>query len=476
MLNDRIETLIINNLIHNEQYTRSVLPYIQREYFKDETDSYLVSSIKEYVEKYNNLPTTEALLIKASNETISQDLYDNIQNFLSNLSFDSRSNPDENWLLENTEKFCQEKAQYNAIIQCAKIIQGEDDKFDRGAVPKILSDALAITFDPNVGHDYIDDAEERYDFYHATEERIPCDLKYLNKITSGGIPKKTLNIFLAGTGVGKSLAMCHLASSYLSNGYNVLYITLELSEKRVAERIDANLMNVTLDNLKKLPKPMFYKKMEKLRSRIVGKLKIKEYPTATANTNHFRALLNELKMKMSFAPDVVFIDYLNLCTSSRLKGGSNVNSYTYVKAIAEELRGMAVENDIPIWSATQTTRSGFSSSDLGLEDTSESFGLPATADLMLGLSSSEELDKLGRIMVKQLKNRDHDINVYKRFLVGIDRSKMRLYDLEDSEQETIQDTGIGKDSVKVDKPVFDSTPFGEGLKAEKKIKFNFDMS
>ena len=364
------------------------------------------------------------------------------------------------WLIDTTEKFCQERAIYNAIMDSIQIIDGKDANRGKGSIPTILSDALGVSFDPNVGHDYIDNFADRYDFYHRVEKRIPFDLEYFNKITKGGLPQKTLNIALAGTGVGKSLFMCHMAASCLTQNYNVLYITLEMSEERIAERVDANLMNVTMDDLANMPKDMYEKRMSKLKERVKGKLIIKEYPTASANPSHFRALINELSLKKNFKPDIIFIDYLNICASARIKAGANVNSYTYIKAIAEELRGLAVENNLPIVSATQTTRSGFSNSDPGLEDTSESFGLPATADFMFALVSNEELQNLGQMLVKQLKNRYNDPNLYKRFTIGVDRSKMKLYDLEEKAQNSVAQEVESK-------PVFDrgrSTDKFKGLK------------
>jgi len=363
------------------------------------------------------------------------------------------------WLTDKTEQFCQEKAIYNAVLGAISILDGKDKTQDKGAIPKVLSDALAVSFDNSVGHDYLENSEERYEFYHRKEERIPFDLDFFNKITKGGLPTKTLNIALAGTGVGKSLFMCHVAAGCMVQGKNVLYITLEMAEEKIAERIDANLLNVTVDDLVNLPKEMYDKKIAKLREKTVGKLIIKEYPTASASTTHFRTLLNELNLKKSFVPDIIFIDYLNICCSARVKAGANVNSYTYVKAIAEELRGLAVEYGVPIVSATQTTRSGFTSSDPGLEDTSESFGLPATADLMFALISSEELEELGQIMVKQLKNRYSDPTMYKRFTLGIDRAKMRLYDVDQSGQNGITDSG------QPDKPL---NTFGNREKPQKK--------
>lgn len=354
---------------------------------------------------------------------------------------DLGTNNDTEWLLDTTEKWCQERAIYNGIMQAVQILDGKDEKHDKGAIPSILSDALGISFDPNVGHDYLDMADSRYDFYHRIEKRIPFDLTYFNKITNGGLVRKTLNIILAGTGVGKSLAMCHFAAAALQQHFNVLYITMEMAEERIAERIDANLLNLSMDDLKCLSEDMYKKRMENLKGKVKGRLIIKEYPTAAANAGHFRALLQDLKLKRNFKPDLIFIDYLNICASARIKPGANINSYTYVKAIAEELRGLAVEFDVPVVSATQTTRAGFSSTDVGLEDTSESFGLPATADLMFALISSEELDALNQIMVKQLKNRYNDPTLNKRFTVGIDRSKMRLYDLDPAAQQGLADAG-----------------------------------
>ena len=365
---------------------------------------------------------------------------------------------DKEWLIEKTEKFCQEKAIYNAIMESISIIDGKE-KRDAGTIPELLSDALSVSFDPSIGHDFIDDSDSRWDFYHRVEERIPFDLDYLNKITKGGLPKKSLNIILAGTGVGKSLAMCHMASANLLEGKNVLYITMEMAEEKIAERIDANLLNVSLEELVNLPKQMYDKKIDRVKGKTSGKLIVKEYPTASAHVGHFRHLLNELRLKRQFIPDIIYVDYLNICMSHRIRTGSNVNSYTLIKSIAEELRGLAVEKNLPILSATQTTRSGYTNSDLGLEDTSESFGLPATADFMFALISTEELEDLNQIMVKQLKNRYNDPTLYKRFVLGVDRAKMRLYDVEQSAQGDI-----------LDGPVFDNTDFGERVEDEVKIK------
>jgi archaellum biogenesis ATPase FlaH len=414
--------------------------------------------VKDYLLKYNNLPTYEAIEVTISDK---EGLYQNdvtgCIDILSELS-KSKESSDLTWLTEQTEKFCQEKALHNAILKSIQILDGSEKTKSKGSIPELLTDALSVSFDPNVGHDYIDDADKRYDFYHKVEQKIPFDLEYFNKITKGGLPQKTLNVALAGTGVGKSLFMCHLASSCLSQNYNVLYITLEISEERIAERIDANLLNVKLDDLANIPKDSYDKKMQKLKQNIKGKLIIKEYPPVSAGSIHFKTLINELALKRQFRPDIVFIDYLNLCASSRLKLGSNVNSYSYIKAIAEELRGLAVEYRVPVVSATQTTRSGYTSSDPGLEDTSESFGLPATADFMFALISSEELEGLNQIVVKQLKNRYNDPTQNKRFVLGIDRSKMRLYDAEQSAQQDIADSG------QEDKPI---NRFGSNEKFKK---------
>lgn len=438
------------------------MPFIQPEYFSDNTEKTIFSEVKEFVEKYKNLPTHEALVINfTESKNLTEAQVRSSIDLLNDLHKEKNEPSELQWLTEQTEKFCQDKAIYNAIMDAVQILDTKTNK-DKGEIPKILSDALGVSFDRNIGHDYITDYESRYDFYHKKEERVPFDLDFFNKITKGGLPNKTLNIALAGTGVGKSLFMCHVAAGCISQGYDVLYITMEMAEEKIAERIDANLLNVTVDDLVNLPKEMYDKKIAKLREKTVGKLIIKEYPTASASTTHFRTLLNELNLKKSFVPDIIFVDYLNICCSARVKAGANVNSYTYVKAIAEELRGLAVEYGVPIVSATQTTRSGFTSSDPGLEDTSESFGLPATADLMFALISSEELEELGQIMVKQLKNRYSDPTMYKRFTLGIDRAKMRLYDVEQSGQDGIIDSGH---SGPPDKPL---NTFGNREKPQKK--------
>ena len=436
---ERIERTALSNLIHNEEYTRKVLPFVKQEYFADRLEGILFLEIYKFVEKYNSLPTKEALSIEInSNKSVNEDEYKKITDILSTLN---KEPVNTEWLLETTEKFCKDRAIHNAILGGIQIIDGKDKKHTPEYLPELLSGALSVSFDQKVGHDYLLESKERYDFYKKKEERLELDLDFFNKITRGGIPSKTLNICLAGTGVGKTMFMTHLASSVLLQGKNVLYVTMEMAEERIAERIDANLLNVGMSDLEELPYSMYETKVNKLQSKTSGKLIIKEYPTASAHTGHFRSLLKELALKKSFKPDIVFIDYLNICSSARFKAGANVNSYTYIKAIAEELRGMAVENDIPIFSATQTTRGGFVSSDVGLEDTSESFGLPATADFMFALISSEELDDKNQIMVKQLKNRYNDPTVNRKFILGVDRSKMRFYDVEQTAQTDLVDSG-----------------------------------
>ena len=430
-------------MVFNEEYTRKVLPFIKEEYFSNNTEKKFFSQVKTFVDEYKNLPSYESLLIdftesKTLNETEVQECVD----ILREINNDKEEKSEMDWLLNQTEKFCQDKAIYNAIMSSVSILdKSSKDNKSKGEIPKLLSDALGVSFDTHIGHDYINDFDDRYEFYHRQESRIQFDLELFNKITKGGMPIKTLNICLAGTGVGKSLFMCHAAAGCLSQGHNVLYITLEMAEEKIAERIDANLLNVDMAELQTLTREEYERKFEHLRSKINGKLIIKEYPTASASSLHFRALLNELHLKKNFRPDIIFIDYLNICASSRIKPGANVNSYSYVKAIAEELRGLAVEFAVPVVSATQTTRSGFTNTDPGLEDTSESFGLPATADFMFALISTEELEQLNQIMVKQLKNRYGDPNHFKRFVVGIDRAKMRLYDAEQSAQVDIIDSG-----------------------------------
>jgi len=445
----RLEQTILKNLICNEEYLRKVLPFLKQEYFSDRTDRTIYNEIYSFTNKYNVSATIEAInLAVKENRHLTEDELEKCEASLTEIEKSAKEKSEIQWLIDKTEKFCQEKAIYNAVLGSISILDGKDKTNDKGSIPKILSDALSVSFDNSVGHDYLENSESRYEFYHRKEERIPFDLDYFNKITKGGLPAKTLNIALAGTGVGKSLFMCHVAASCMVQGKNVLYITLEMAEEKIAERIDANLLNVTVDDLIELPKDVYDKKIARLREKTIGKLIIKEYPTASASTTHFRTLLNELNLKKSFVPDIIFVDYLNICCSSRIKAGASVNSYTYVKSIAEELRGLAVEFGVPIVSATQTTRSGYTSSDPGLEDTSESFGLPATADLMFALISSEELEELGQIMVKQLKNRYSDPTTHKRFSLGIDRAKMRLYDVEQSAQNDIVDSGISKPNKK----------------------------
>jgi len=436
---DRIETTILHNLISNEEFLRKVLPFIQPEYFNNREEKIIFEEIAQFAVKYNNTIPKEALLIEIENRNdLTQQEETKIN---STIELFDDSTTDLNWMIDTTEKWCRDRAIYLALMESIKIADGQDDNKNRDAIPSILSKALSVSFDTHIGHDYLLDYELRYDSYHRKEDKIEFDLEYFNKITKGGLPNKTLNIALAGTGVGKSLFMCHVAASVLLQGRSVLYITLEMAEERIAERIDANLLNVNIQEIIDLPKQTFENKVTSLSKKTQGTLIIKEYPTASAHSGHFKALLNELALKKSFRPDIIFIDYLNICASSRYKGNSNINSYTFVKAIAEELRGLAVEFNVPIVSATQTTRSGFGSSDVDITDTSESFGLPATADLMFALISTEELEQLGQIMVKQLKNRYNDPTIYKRFVIGIDRAKMRLYDCEQSAQNDILDSG-----------------------------------
>ena len=456
MSTQTIERTTLSNLVYNEPYARKVLPFIKPEYFGNRHERVVFEEINKFMEKYGNQPTKEALSIELDNR---KDLTDEeFKSVLTIVETLSDAQVDMQWLVDTTEKFCKDKAVYNAILSGIQIIEGKDKQQTAEAIPSILSEALAVAFDQNVGHDYVEDGEDRFEFYHKREEKIEFDLDYFNKITKGGLPQKTLNIALAGTGVGKSLFMCHMAASTLMQGKNVLYITLEMAEERIAERIDANLMNITMDDLHELPKKMFTDRLSKIQTKTNGKLIIKEYPTASAHTGHFRSLIKELALKKSFRPDIIFIDYLNICASSRFKGNANVGSYFYIKAIAEELRGLAVENNVPIMSATQTTRGGYSNSDVGLEDTSESFGLPATADLMFALISTEDLESLNQLMVKQLKNRYNDPGANKRFVIGIDRARMKLYDCEQEAQNDIIDSGQEDDT-----PAFDKTTFGVGL-------------
>ena len=455
-----IERTTLGQLLSNEDYARKVMPHMKMDYFSDRTERTVFEEIQKFVEKYNALPTKDTLEIEIdTRRDLNEDDIKRVLTAVRELSVDDDVNAD--WLVETTEKFIKDKAVYNAIVEGISIIDGKDKNRGADAIPSILTDALAVGFDNRVGHDYLLDSGERFEYYHTVEEKIPFDLEFFNKITKGGLPPKTLNIALAGTGVGKSLFMCHVAANCLSQGKNVLYITLEMAEERIAERIDANLMNISMEDLHDLPKQMFENKIEKIIKSTSGQLIVKEYPTASAHTNHFRGLIKELAIKKSFKPDIIFVDYLNICASTRFKGATNVNSYMYIKSIAEELRGLAVETNVPIMSATQTTRSGFSNSDVGLEDTSESFGLPATADLMFALISNEELDALGQIAVKQLKNRYNDPTMNKRFVIGVDRAKMRLFDVKLSEQETLQDANQSDDIPEAfSEPVFDNTDFG----------------
>jgi len=459
-----LEQKILKHLLVDEEYTRKTLPFIKSEYFQESSQKVLFEEIQNYVNKYNSMPTKEALVIEVDKKVnLTDDQHKKTISLIKEITIDSEIS-DTKWLIDATEDFCQEKAIYNGIMQSIQILDSKtgNEKLDKGSIPTILADALSVSFDNHVGHDFIDDAETRYDFYHKVEKRIPFDLDYLNRITKGGLAEKSLNIVLAGTGVGKSLFMCHCAAANLTMGKNVLYITLEMAEERIAERIDANLLNVELDRLIGMPKETYLKKVSSLREKTKGKLIIKEYPTASANVSHFNHLLNELKLKRQFIPDIIYIDYLNICSSARMKMGASINSYTYIKAIAEELRGLAVEHKVPIVSATQTTRSGYSNSDVGLEDTSESFGLPATADLMFALISTEELADLNQIMVKQLKNRYSDPTTNKRFVIGVDRAKMRLYDAEESAQTNISDSGQEDDA-----PIFDKSDFGKRMKSDR---------
>jgi|TARA_Y100000816_G_scaffold882_1_gene480 replicative DNA helicase len=433
-MSDRIERIILRNLFYNEDFTRKALPFIKSEFFTNHNESTLFGEINEFVNKYKNLPTKETILVELNKrKDLKEEELSEIKTIVNKLD---NQEVELQWLLDTTEKFCKDRAVHNAVLEGIQILDGKDKKQNPEAIPTILSNALAVSFDNHIGHDYIDDAEARFEFYHKKEKRFKFDLNYFNRITKGGVPSKTLNIALAGTGVGKSLFMCHAASNWLTQGKNVLYITLEMAEERIAERVDANLFDVTIDDLHAMPKDMYDNKVSKLQKKTIGQLIIKEYPTASAHSGHFRALLNELSLKKTFKPDVVFIDYLNICASSRFKGG-NISSYFYIKAIAEELRGLAVEFDVPIFSATQTTRSGFTSTDIGLEDTAESFGLPATADFMFALISNDELDQLNQLKVKQLKNRFGDPSMNRSFIIGVDRSKMRLFDVEASAQNIV---------------------------------------
>ena len=452
---DNIEDIILSTLINDEFYLRNVLPYLKDNYFTDTPHVQVYNLIREYFNEYNGLPSVSALHIELENSSLSQGDYTACKDILEKI--ESPTDADYDWIREKTEKFCQDRAVYNAIMESIQILDGKSNQ-DKGAITKILEEALSVSFDTHIGHDFLEDFEDRYDFYHRKVERIPFDLRMMNKITKEGIPRKTLNMILAGTGVGKTLMMCHFASANLMEGKNVLYITLEMAEERIAERIDANLMHVQLNELEQLPKESYEKKLNRIRGKTTGKLVIKEYPTASVGSGHFRHLLNELKAKKKFVPDIIYIDYLNLCISSRMKMGSNVNSYTLIKSIAEELRGLAVEYNLPIFSATQTNRTGFTNSDVGLEDTSESFGLPATADFMIAAISSEELEDMNQIMIKQLKNRYNDPATNRRFVLGIDKSRMKLYDVDNSVQTTSIDN---KADVPAIKSKFDKDTFND---------------
>lgn len=453
------ELTVLQNLVYSEEYSRKSLPFLKAEYFHDQSQKTVFELIQKYVQQYNGVPTKETLVIELQNLSgINELTYKTSKDLIESLKHEEGTQLD--WLVQNTEKFCQDKAVYNAIMQSIQIIDDKGGKYDKGSIPKILQDALSVSFNQSVGHDYFTDSDARYEFYHRQETRIPFDLDYFNTITKGGLPNKTLNVCMAGTGVGKSLFMCHCAAANLTLGKNVLYITLEMAEERIAERIDANLLNVTVDELSILPKDVYDKKVDRVKRNTVGKLIIKEYPTASANVQHFRHLLNELKLKKNFVPDIIYIDYLNICASSRIKPGSNVNTYSYIKSIAEEIRGLAVEFDLPIVSATQTNRGGSTSTDVDMTDTSDSFGLPMTVDFMFALISTEELQELNQIMVKQLKNRYNDPVFNRRFVIGVDRPKMRLFNTEQSAQEDI-----------LDGPVFDSTGSGERIGDEQKGKF-----
>jgi replicative DNA helicase len=462
----RIEKTILSNLIHNEEFCRKVIPFLKTEYFVDRKESIIAAELIRFFSEYNKPASPEILAIEVGNRT---DLNDKeIPEFEVYINELTSKETNVEWLTSETEKFCKDKAVYNAILSSIKIIEGRDKLHTKDSLPSILSDALGVSFDNHVGHDYLEDYNERYDFYHRLEEKISFDLDMFNKITKGGLSKKTLNVCLAGTGVGKSLFMCHVAASTLMQGKNVLYITMEMAEERIAERIDANLLNIAMDELKVIDKEIYNNRVDKISKKTHGKLIIKEYPTASAHAGHFRGLLEELKTKKKFSPDMVIIDYLNICSSSRMKQGANVNSYTYIKSIAEELRGLAVEHAVPILSATQTTRSGFSNTDVELTDTSESFGLPATVDFMFALISSEELEGLSQLLVKQLKNRYGDPSYFKKFVIGVDRSKMKLYNVEASAQSNISESG-----QQDDRPVFDKSEFGKRIKSEAFEDFKF---
>lgn len=459
-----LQQTILRNLLTNDPYTRKVAAFLSPDYFEGTYQSILKETLK-YIGKFNRLPTLEAFKIEIDeNDRLPDEQYRHAMEILPDIF--THADEDMDWLVEKTEKFCQDRAVFNAVMESISIIDGKHQTLSKNAIPDVLTKALSVSFDTNIGHDYLENSDARFDFYHLEEERIPFDLDYFNRVTKGGLPNKTLNIALAGTGVGKSLFMCHSAAGALSAGKNVLYLTMEMSEERIAERIDANLLNVSMDQLEHLSKPMFDDRVARVKGKTEGKLIIKEYPTGSAHANHFRALFNELKLKKQFVPDIIYIDYLNICASARMKGmGGAINSYSYIKSIAEELRGLAVEFDVPIVSATQTTRSGYTNDDVGLEDTSESFGLPATADFMFALISNDELKANNQILVKQLKNRYNDLNTYQRFVVGIDRSKMRLYDVDQNDSPLNKEVDNG--------PAFDNSNSGQRIDSEKFENFKF---
>ena len=440
----RLETTILSNLIYNEDYARKVIPFIKEEYFQDGIEKVIFKSIWLYADEYKSAATVSALAIELQKATLNDEHYKTSLEYLESLEKDEVGLE---WLTDQTEQWCKDKAIYNAVLNSIHIIEGKDKEQTPDALPSLLTEALSVSFDKHVGHDYIEQSDDRYEFYNRSEEKIPFDLDFFNRITKGGMPNKTLNIAIAGTGVGKSLFMCHVAAATLMQGKNVLYITMEMAEEKIAERIDANLMNISMDDLHDLPKHMYESKFEKVKKKTQGKLIVKEYPTASAHCGHFRSLFNELKLKKDFTPDLVFVDYINICASTRFRAGANVNSYTYIKAIAEEMRGLAVEYNLPIMSATQTTRTGFVSTDIGLEDTSESFGLPATADFMFALIQTEELEELNQMLVKQLKNRYADPTSNKKFIIGVDRSRMKLYDVNQTAQDDMVDTGQDEEII-----------------------------
>jgi replicative DNA helicase len=457
----RLETTILTNLIEDEEFARKVLPFLDEAYFQHPPEQILYKKIDHFVEKYSNLPSKEALYIELDNDSsLHEDVHKECKEIVSSLEPLEVNNQ---WLLDQTEKFCKDKAMYNAITEAISIYDGKIKNKSVNNIPDLVADALAVGFDSHIGHDFLEDYERRYEYYHATEQRVSFDLEYFNKITKGGLPRKTLNILMAGTGVGKSLVMCHMAAAALTQGYNVLYITLEMAEEKIAERIDANMLNIPLQDIEKMPKADYETKLMDLKDRTAGKLIIKEYPTAGAGVGHFRHLINDLKLKRAFVPQIIFVDYLNISMSMRVKPGASINTYVYVKAIAEELRGLAVEQNVPIVSATQTTRGGYNNSDPGLEDTSESFGLPATADFMVAIITSDELEALGQIQIKQLKNRYNDIFIHRRFVLGLDRARMKLYDVE--QDASMTDTGA----------VMDNTPFGARLDNEQVRRSGKDL-